>query len=170
MKLPIKMLALGVILGLATTPGLSYAGHGNGKDKHKNKDYKGDKHHKYHGDDDDGEWAHYRGPYFTRDRVVIIRNYYTPEQIEGLPPGLRKHIERTGHLPPGLEKKLAINQTLPPEYDPYLVPAPPQLISTLPPLPPDSSLYLYNGDAILMDRRTGAVLDIVRGVVTLGGH
>jgi hypothetical protein len=169
----------GLILGLITVPHLTYAGHGNGegnKHGHNKHDGKGHKGHKgkHHGDDyadyDYDYHHHYHGPYFTSQRVTIIRNYYTPEEIEHLPPGLRKHIERTGHLPPGLEKKLVVNEPLPPEYYDYMVPAPPELVTRLGPLPPDSSLYLYNGDAVLLNPKTMAVMDIVHGVLTLSGH
>jgi hypothetical protein len=182
----------GLSISLAMFPPLAYAGHGdNGGDnnhghggaegnhhghghaKHEHgwdhKDYKEGKHHGH----DYGEYGHpsyYGGPYFTSDRVGLIRNYYTPEEIDRLPPGLRKHLERTGHLPPGLEKKLVINQPLPPQYLDYMVPAPPELVSRLGPLPPDSNLYLYNGDAVLVNPRTMAVMDIVHGVLTLGGY
>jgi hypothetical protein len=162
----------GLILGLTMAPHPTYAGHGNGEGKKhghgKHGDNyqgnKGGKHHHHYVDYD------YRGPYFTSQRVTIIRNYYTPEEIEHLPPGLRKHIERTGHLPPGLEKKLVVNQPLPPGYFDYMVPAPPELVTRLGPLPPDSNLYLYNGDAVLLNPKTMAVMDIVHGVLTLSGH
>jgi hypothetical protein len=184
------LLIVGLVFSLSVAPRLSYAKQGGGdgddhghKNKHHQHDndyeydkhYKYDKHHKHHEEDEYGyeyEHAHhhYRGPYFTEERVTGIRNYYTQEELDSLPPGLRKHIERTGHLPPGLEKKLVVSQPLPPEYAPYLVPAPPQLVDTLGPMPPDSQLYLYNGDAVLLDLKTQAVLDVVHGVLTLTGH
>ncbi len=182
-------LILGLVLSLSMAPRLSYAKHGGGddgqdhkyQDKHRKHDqgydydkhYKPGKHHKHHEEAEQEDYyrhGHYRGPYFNDQRVTIIRNYYTPAELDSLPPGLRKHIERTGHLPPGLEKKLVINQPLPPEYVPYMVPAPPQLVDTMGPLPPDSQLYLYNGDAVLVDPKTQAVLDVVHGVLTLTGH
>src|SRR5579875_1160682 len=140
--------------------------HGHGGDYNY---YAGSKHHGH----DYGAYvqpSYYGGPYFNPDRVTIIRSCYTPEAIDRLPPGLRKHLERTGELPPGLEKKLVINQPLPPEYLSYMVPAPPELVSRLGPLPPDSNLYFYNGDAVLVNPRTMAVMDIVHGVLTLGGY
>ncbi len=181
MKLLYKIAALALLVSLVVVPRMSYAGHdgdGNGKKhghgKHKgNKDYKHQKKYKNGGADyDDYDYRHYtyRGPYFTQQRVTVIRNYYTPAEIDRLPPGLRKHIERTGHLPPGLEKKLIVNQPLPPGYLDYMVPAPPTLVSTLGPLPPNSNLYFYNGDAVLINPKTQAVLDIVHGALTLSGH
>jgi hypothetical protein len=175
--LPIALI-FGLVLSLSIAPRLSYAKHNGGDDqdqKHQDKYYKHEKHHKHHEEREDEDYYpyghhHYRGPYFNEQRVTMIRNYYTPAELDNLPPGLRKHIERTGHLPPGLEKKLVINQPLPPEYAPYMVPAPPQLVTTMGPLPPDSQLYLYNGDAVLVDPKTQAVLDVVHGVLTLTGH
>ncbi len=195
LKSPGVLAALGVIACLLMAPRVCCAGHDNGHGKHghgkHDYDQGGDeaghkhgKHHK-HGDYDyehhydyehrynyGGDYRHYayRGPYFTSERVTLIRNYYTPEEIDRLPPGLRKHLERTGQLPPGLEKKLMVNQPLPPGYLDYMVPAPPQLVGTLGPLPPDSRLYFYNGDAVLINPRTQAVLDIVHGVLPLAGY
>jgi hypothetical protein len=63
-----------------------------------------------------------------------------------------------------------VNQPLPPRYLDYVVPAPPNLVNTLGPLPPDSNLYFYNGDAVLINPRTQAVLDIMHGALTLGGY
>jgi hypothetical protein len=180
MKPLIAIAALGLIVSLTLVPHISYAGHdddghgnkhGHGKHDEGNWDHKHYKHHKHAGEYDyDYEHYGYHGPYFTAQRVTVIRNYYTPEEIDRLPPGLRKHLERTGHLPPGLEKKLVVNQPLPPGYLNYMVPAPPALVGTLGPLPPGSNLYFYNGDAVLINPRTQAVLDIVHGALTLGGH
>lgn len=171
--------AASLVISLSILPRASYAGHGgngagnkHGHGKHDSeghKDHKGGKHHGGH-DADYGRAYDYGGPYFNSQRVTIIRDYYTPEEIEHLPPGLRKHIERTGHLPPGLEKKLVVNQPLPPGYIDYMVPAPPDLVSRLGPLPPDANLYMYNGDAVLLNPKTMAVMDIIHGVLTLGGH
>jgi hypothetical protein len=184
-KLRLKIAALGLSAVVALAPRPSYAGHGNGDqgDKHghgKHGEYywqdQHGQHHKHHkhGRDYESNYGYqaydYRGPYFTQQRITIIRNYYTPEEIERLPPGLRKHLERTGHLPPGLEKKLVVNQPLPPGYLDYMVPAPPQLVNSLGPLPPDSRLYFYNGDAVLINPKTQAVMDIMHGVLTLGGY
>ncbi len=71
-----------------------------------------------------------------------------PRERDRLPPGSHQHLERTGHLPPGLEKKLVVNE----------------------PLPPDSQHSLHNGDAVLVDPKTQAVLDVVHEVLTLTGH
>src|SRR5262249_7318875 len=45
------------------------------------------------------------GSYFKPSSVPYFRDYYTRENYANLPPGLRKHVERTRQLPPGLEKK-----------------------------------------------------------------
>jgi hypothetical protein len=198
MKLLPGAMILGLVLSLLIPPRLANAKHGDedeegqkhggngqghhhGDHHHHGQDYdydkhyyKQEKHHHHHEEAAEDSYRHghhhYRGPYFNDQRVTMIRNYYTPAELDSLPPGLRKHIERTGHLPPGLEKKLVINEPLPPEYVPYMVPAPPPLINTMGPLPPDSQLYLYNGDAVLVNPKTQAVLDVVHGVLTLTGH
>jgi hypothetical protein len=153
-------------VGLAT-PHLSYAGHDDGQKSAHGKHGKG---HKHGGSEYDYEPHGYAGPYFTSQRVTVIRNYYTPVEIDRLPPGLRKRLLRTGHLPPGLEKKLLVGRPVPPAYLNYMVPAPPALLGTLGPLPPDSRLYFYNGDGVLIDPRTQAVLEIIHGVLTLGAY
>jgi hypothetical protein len=172
----IAVAGLMVSLAILTRP--AYAGHGDGQGKkhghgkHQDGDAykgKGGKHH----NKQYGEYYQpydYSGPYFNSQRLTIIRGYYTPAEIDNLPPGLRKHLERTGHLPPGLEKKLMVNQPLPPEYLNYMVPAPPDLVSRLGPLPPGSNLYFYNGDAVLVNPKTLAVMDILHGALTLGGY
>lgn len=158
--------ALGV---LSLGPSPAYAGHGEGGNGHPGGHA--------HGGPHSGE--SYRGGYLTPYRIRIIRDYYSGRQGAGLPPGLRKHIERTGHLPPGLERRplppglqkhLAVGQTLPPEYLREMALAPADLVSRLGPLPPDSRLYFYGGNAILLDPRTRAVLDIVQDVLTLSGR
>jgi len=160
------LVALLIALGLAA-PRPSYAGHDDGQKHDQGKHVKG---HKHGGSEYDYEPHHYAGPYFTSQRVAVIRNYYTPVEIDRLPPGLRKRLLRTGHLPPGLEKKLSVGQPVPPAYLNYMVPAPPALLGTLGPLPPDSQLYFYNGDGVLIDPRTQAVLEIIHGVLTLGAY
>jgi hypothetical protein len=90
--------ALGLIVSLALGPRLSYGGHddddygnnhGHGKHDEYNGKHKHHKHHKHGDDERDYGYEHYdyRGPYFKRQRVTIIRNYYTPEEIDRLPPG-----------------------------------------------------------------------------------
>ncbi len=166
---PRSIVTLGFIIVLAVAaPRISYGGHDDHGKKHGHG--KHDKVHK-HGGSEYYYGSHgYAGPYFTTQRVTIIRNYYTPVEIDRLPPGLRKHLLRTGHLPPGLEKKLVVSQPLPPGYLDYMVPAPPPLVGTLGQLPPDSRLYFYNGDAVLVDPKTQAVLEIMHGALTLGGY
>lgn len=177
MKAFAQLVLLALIFSLWLSPRLGYAGHGNSDedgDKHQHEKHQHEKHkhqkERYHKHKGYADEVAYHGPYFTTERVTVIRQYYTPETLRGLPPGLRKHLERTGHLPPGLEKRLVVNQTLPPQYLPDLVPAPPELVSRMGPLPPDSQLYFYNGDAILVNPKTQAVMDIVHGVLGLSSY
>jgi hypothetical protein len=66
-----------------------------------------------------------------------------------LPPGLEIQLERNGHLPPGLEKRMA--------------PASPCVVRRIRALPPDTRLYLYGRNAILLNEHTQAIVDILRG-------
>jgi hypothetical protein len=117
------------------------------------------------------------GPYFKPSSVSYFHDYYSRDNYANLPPGLRKHVLKTGHLPPGLEKKyertgqlppglqkrFECGQTLPPDYSPYLYAVPDVAYQKVGPLPPDSKLYLYGNDLILLNDHTKAIIDILRG-------
>jgi len=66
-------------------------------------------------------------------------------------------------LPPGLQKRFECGQTLPPDYSRYLHPVPDVAYQQVGPLPPDSKLYLYGNDLILLNDHTKAIIDILRG-------
>jgi len=131
-------------------------------------------HHHGHGRHGD---QHFCGPYFKSSSVPYFRDYYSQTDYANLPPGLRKHVlktghlppglekkyERTGHLPPGLQKRFERGQRLPPDYSPYLYPVPEVAYQRIGPLPLDSKLYLYGNDLILLNDHTKAIIDILRG-------
>jgi len=118
------------------------------------------------------------GPYFKPSDLPYFRGYYSENDYANLPPGLRKHVEETGHLPPGLEKKYGrtgklppglqkrfeCGQPLPSEDSQYLYPVPDVAYERVGPLPPDSKLYLYGNDLILLNDHTKAIIDILRSV------
>ena len=159
-----KLLLPFLLVTLVSFPPPSLGGHQDDKNEEGEHAHKHDKHHKDHDHDEQGE---YSGPYFNQQRIAILRGFYTAQEIDSLPPGLRKHLERTGHLPPGIEKKLVREGRLPPEYENELVPVPDDVIRRLGSLPPDARLYMYNGDAILLNPKNQAILDIVHGVLQL---
>ncbi len=66
-------------------------------------------------------------------------------------------------MPPGLQKRFECGQTLPPDYSRYLYPVPDVAYQQVGPLPPDSKLYLYGNDLILLNDHTKAIIDILRG-------
>ena len=74
---------------------------------------------------------------------------------DALPPGLQRQIERTGHLPPGLEKRLR--------------PFPRELERRMPPLPENCGCrYGFVGtSAVIVNPKTGAVLDMIRDILIL---
>jgi hypothetical protein len=129
------------------------------------------RHHKHHGH------HQFCGPYFSSSSVPYFRDYYTQDNYANLPPGLGKHIKKTGHLPPGLEKKyertgqlppglqkrLECGQTVPGGLWPYFYPVPDAAYQRVGPLPADSKLYLYGNDLILLNDHTQAIIDILRG-------
>jgi len=120
---------------------------------------KGAKHHK-HGDEGDGNYA---GPFFRPVAAGYFNQCYGGADVSNLPPGLQKHVARTGHLPPGLEKHLERNGQLPPGLQKRMSPASPCVLERIGPLPPDSRLYMLGRDAYLVNYHTRAIIDILRG-------
>jgi hypothetical protein len=119
--------------------------HGNGKGKgNKNKEK----------EENGGEHAGPDSHYFRRDDYAAVQRYYTGPS--NLPPGLRKKYYRTGRLPPGWQKKLR--------------PFPPELIRQLPPPPPNYERGYIDGVAVVYDRKTRVILDVIDIVGALSGR
>jgi len=91
----------------------------------------------------------------VRDRD-LIRNHFV-NYSGSLPPGLAK---RGGDLPPGLEKQLRRNGHLPPGLEKKVNPFPVELERKLPPLRPGLFRGFIEGNAVIVDRKTSAILDI----------
>jgi hypothetical protein len=100
-----------------------------------------------------------------RDRD-IISSYYRNRQ-SSLPPGLAK---RGGQLPPGLERQLNRNGTLPPGLQKHIEIFPSELDRQLPPLPAGYVRGLIGGSAVVVDRRSGAILDVIQHLVIQPGR
>lgn len=167
------LVALLVLLGPA---GLGYAagvypgqGRGNEQGNHgRHEDGQGK---------DNGQGSHRRGhedegihgkhrrnsPYFRSGEIETIRRYYNGRRA-GLPPGLAK---RGGNLPPGLEKHLERDGTLPPGLQKRLAPLPYALERQLPRLPTSCGCRrgVLGPDVLIMNSRTGRILDIARDVL-----
>lgn len=105
----------------------------------------------------------YTGPFFRPAHASYFHQCYEGVDVSSLPPGLQKHVERTGHLPPGLEKHLERNGTLPPGLQKRMAPANPCVLGRLGPLPPNSRLYMLGRDAYLINYHTHRILDVFRG-------
>ncbi|MBI3668413.1 MAG: hypothetical protein HY237_01325 [Acidobacteria bacterium] len=113
-------------------------------------------------DRDDGDNTR---PIFRKhDREIIIEFYRS--RPSGLPPGLAK---RNGNLPPGLEKHLERNGTLPPGLQKRVEPLPPELDVRLPRLPTIYRRCRIGPHVIILNRKTSAILDIIRGVAIVAG-
>src|SRR5262245_22141754 len=82
---------------------------------------------------------------FSPRDVRLIRAYYGP-RYRGLPPGLQKKLRRTGSLPPGWQKKL----------QPFPVVLERQLVV----LPYGYRRVVIDGNAVLFDPRTRAIVDV----------
>jgi hypothetical protein len=116
------------------------------------RDHDGDKHGKKHdqGEDDGGEGEHehgkgHRDSYFQRGDALYLHEYYGGPV--DLPSGVRKKYYRTGKLPPGWEKRFR--------------PFPPAVIERLPPTPPYYDRGYLDGYAVVYDRRTRVIVDLV---------
>ena len=113
--------------------------------------------HGHHGHDHHGDV-----PVFsTRHRDVIVDWFSDRRNVEGLPPGLAKKES----LPPGLEKQLQRNGTLPPGLEKKLHPVPSGLVRRLPPPPRNTRYVILGEDVLLLDERSSAIVDIIRGIV-----
>ena len=82
---------------------------------------------------------------FASGDVQIIREHYAP-RYRNLPPGLRKKVARGGALPPGWQKK----------YEPF----PESLERRLVRLPPEYRRGVFDGHAVIYDRRSNVVIDV----------
>jgi hypothetical protein len=122
---------------------------------------KGGKHHR-HGDADEGE-GNFGGPFFRPVDAGYFHQCYGGTDVSSLPPGLQKHVARTGHLPPGLEKHLERNGQLPPGLQKRMSSASPCVLERMGPLPPNSRIYMLGRDAYLINYHTRAIIDILRG-------
>lgn len=150
-----RVLALFVVVTLAATAAAAQ-GHSQGKGKGHGK-----------GDSEAAEGpanqagAVRRGAAFgEHDREIIGRYFH--DNYNNLPPGLEK---RGGNLPPGLQKQLERNGTLPPGLQKRVQNFPPELDRQLPPLPDNYRRVIVAQDAIILDRRTQRILDVIHDVV-----
>jgi len=82
---------------------------------------------------------------FTSREIAIIREHYAP-RYRNLPPGLRKKVARGGALPPGWQKK----------YEPF----PDTLERRLGRLSPEYRRGVFDGQAVIYDRRSNVVIDV----------
>lgn len=73
-------------------------------------------------------------------------------QMDQLPPGLQRHLEKYGTLPPGLEKRRL----------------PGDLESLLPRARPGTERVIVDDDVFLIQKATGLVLDILLDVIKGG--
>ena len=102
-------------------------------------------------------------PLFGLHDRDIISAYY---RSSTLPPGLAK---RGGELPPGLERQLERNGTLPPGLQKRIDPFPRKLARQLPPLPYGYTRGWIGGSAVIIDRRTQAIVDVIYNLLDSPG-
>lgn len=103
---------------------------------------------------DKGKGKGHGNRYFRDGDAVYLRQYYSGPV--DLPPGLRKKYYRTGQLPPGWEKGFR--------------PFPAALVQRLPPPPPYCERGYVDGYAVVYDRRTRIIVDIVDLIAAATGR
>jgi hypothetical protein len=119
---------------------------GRAKDKHGKHGWKHGRGGDDDRDDDDHRHGHGDRPrYFREEDHVYLRQYYGGPA--DLPPGLRKKYYRTGKLPPGWQKRFR--------------PFPVVVVERLPPLPAYCDRGYVDGYAVVYDRRTRVILDVI---------
>jgi hypothetical protein len=92
---------------------------------------------------------------FTSDNRRVISGWVRVQPQNNLPPGLRKG------LPPGLQKQLARNGTLPPGLQKKITPFPVELVRQLPPPPLNCDYLFLDGRAMIVNRGTNIIVDIM---------
>jgi hypothetical protein len=85
---------------------------------------------------------------------ILLRRYY--DGPRDLPPGLRKKYYRMGQLPPGWQKRIR--------------PFPPAVIQRLPPAPPYCDRGYVDGYAVIYDRKTRVIVDVIDIVNAVTRH
>jgi hypothetical protein len=140
-----------ILFVLMVCVSMAFAGHGNGREKGKEKL----KH-------EDGRPASVRAHvdvFFDSDRDMIRHHYaaYRDADYRSLPPGLAK---RGRDLPPGLEKHLRRNGHLPPGLEKKLYPLPVEIEHRLPPLRSGLIRGMIGGSAVIVDKKTSVIVDI----------
>ena len=110
------------------------------------------------------DWGENHGKFFDPRREQSLRGCYARGNYgsKGLPPGLQKKYDKTGHLPPGLEKQLAERGTLPPGLQKKVQPIDSTFARCAGPLPLNTQLFRSGNDLVLMNERAGAIVDVLR--------
>ncbi len=161
-RLAHRLLLLLAGMALFASPILAKNGGQGNSHKHKGQDWKDQND---QGENDDRDDRRDNRPIFHQhDREIIIAFYHS--QPSNLPPGLAK---RNGNLPPGLEKHLERNGTLPPGLQKRVEPLPDELEIRLARLPSGYRRCRAGGSVIILNQKTGAILDIIRDVAILSG-
>ena len=102
------------------------------------------------------------GPAIGRDEGRVIRSWFaTPQNREGLPPGLAKRES----LPPGLRRQIDRNGQLPPGLESKLHRLPDDLERSLPRLPDGYRRVIIDRDVFLVEEHTNRVRDVLRRVL-----
>lgn len=102
--------------------------------------------------------------FLPEERRIIYQYYHKAAPSKGLPPGLAK---KGNKLPPGLQKHLDKTGKLPPGLQKRLEPLPRDLDIRLPRLPDYWERVILERHVVLIDRRTQRILDIIENVIGL---
>lgn len=153
--LAVLMAALiGSTSALAGPPPWAGGGKGGGDEDHGHKQ-KGKK---------GGDRSPQPGAFFNDRNRDAVHVYYANAGKGGksCPPGLAK--KNNGCMPPGQAKKWNVGQPLP--SDVVWVPAPPQIVVSLPPVPVGHKYVQVAGDILLIAVGTKMVVDGINGLAS----
>ncbi len=161
------LLLLSGAVALSFTPALAQGrGHGQNNEKkdHKEERWQEREHGRGHGrnhhEDHRDRLRFHNG---ARGEIVSYYRAYYREHRHHLPPGLA----RRGHLPPGLARQLRRNGRLPYGLRKRIVWFPAQLDRRLGPLPYGYRRCWVADNVLIVNRKTFAILDIIRDVAIL---
>jgi hypothetical protein len=102
----------------------------------------------------------FSGPFFKQEHKTIIHSWFTPEGRRELPPDFVKRIE-VKEVPAPVSKVLVRNARVTTEIESELQPVPPTLTTRFGTLPPETKLYMYGHNAILIDEPKKTVIDVI---------
>ncbi len=114
-------------------------------------------------DDDDDDDDKGKGEKKKKNKGQSKKAEKAKGRGNGLPPGLQKHLAKTGQLPPGLQRKLEAAGSLPPGLQASALPT--ELEAHLPQLPEGQQRVVIDDDMVIIEQATGIILDAIPDII-----